>query len=132
MDVLGSPDIDASRRIGRATYAVLYAMAGAIVASGTGVVVESNFDRELSAAPLRALAARGRAVFVHCDVDPDVARERYAARVRHPGHHDAELLARWDLDVARYAPPDGLRAIRVDTSAPVDAGALARRIRELA
>ena len=62
MDVLGSPDIDASRRIGRATYAVLYAMAGAIVASGTGVVVESNFDRELSAAPLRALAARGRAI----------------------------------------------------------------------
>jgi predicted kinase len=129
MDVLGSPDVETSQRIGRATYGVLYAMANAIVDSGTGVVVESNFDRERSGDALRALAAKGRAVFVQCDVDPRVARDRYAARTRHPGHHDAELLARWDGDVSRHAPPDGIPALRVDTSAPVDARALAREIR---
>jgi predicted kinase len=130
MDVLGAPDLAASRRIGQATYEVLWAMAEAIVASGTGLVLESNFRREGSAVRLRAIAARGDAVFVHCVAPVDVIRQRYASRVRHPGHKDAELLASWDGDVTVFEPPAGIDAIRVDTTAQVDVRALAGRLKD--
>lgn len=126
MDVLGSPDLPGSRRLGRASYAVLFAMANAIIESGTGVVIESNFYRAQSAAALRALATRGRGVFVHCVAPAAVCRARYASRVRHPGHHDAQLLSDWDDDLAPFEPPEGIATVRVDTTAPVDPRALAR------
>ena len=129
MDVLGAPDVESSRRIGRATYAVLWAMAEAIVSSGIGLVLESNFHRDLSAGSLRALAARGDAVFVHCVAPLEVIKERYRSRVRHPGHKDAELLATWDGDLTVFEPPAGIRALPVDTSSDVDVRALAARIR---
>jgi len=129
MDVLGAPDTASSQRIGRATYAVLWTMADAIVSAGGGLVLESNFHRELSAEPLRALAARGDALFVHCVAPPEVIRRRYAERVRHPGHRDAERLATWDGDVSEFEPPTGIRALRVDTAGPVDVRALAQQLR---
>ena len=132
MDVLGAPDVAASRRIGRATYAVLWTMADAIVSSGTGLVLESNFHRDLSANELRALATRGDATFVHCLAPLDVIKARYAARVRHPGHKDAELLAAWDGDLEVFEPPAGIRALHVDTTSRVDVRALAARIRDRA
>jgi len=129
MDVLGAPDIASSQRVGRATYAVLWTMAGAIVTAGGGLVLESNFHREVSAEPLRALAARGDATFVHCVAPLDVIRRRYAERVRHPGHKDAERLATWDGDLTVFEPPAGIRALRVDTTGPVDVRALAQQLR---
>ena len=131
MDVLGAPDVESSRRIGRATYAVIWAMADAIVATGRGLVLESNFHRDLSADALRALAARGDATFVHCVAPLAVIKERYRSRVRHPGHKDAELLAAWDEDLTVFEPPAGIRALRVDTTSDVDVRALADRIRDL-
>ena len=130
MDVLGAPDVAASRRIGRATYAVLWAMADAIASSGTGLVLESNFHRDLSADGLRALAARGDVTFVHCVAPLDVIKTRYAARVRHPGHKDAENLAAWDGDLEVFEPPAGIRALHVDTTSRVDVQVLAKEIRE--
>ena len=130
MDVLGAPDVAASRRIGRATYAVLWAMADAILSSGSGLMLESNFHRDLSANELRALATRGDATFVHCVAPLEVIKARYAARVRHPGHGDAELLATWDGDLAVFEPPAGIRALHVDTTSHVDVRALAKEIRE--
>jgi predicted kinase len=129
MDVLGAPDMAASQRIGAATYAVLWVIADALVSGGTGLVLESNFDRELAAPRLRALAARADATFVHCVAPLPVIKARYAGRVRHPGHKDAERLARWDDDLSPFEPPVGVRAVRVDTSGPVDIPALAARIR---
>ena len=130
MDVLGAPDVAESRRIGRATYAVLWAMADAIVSSGAGLVLESNFHRDRSATDLRALAARGNATFVHCVAPLEVIKQRYASRVRHPGHKDAELLAAWDGDLTVFEPPAGIHVIQVDTTSAVDVRALAARIRE--
>lgn len=129
MDALGAPDIESSRRIGQATYAVLWAMADAIVASGSGLVLESNFHRDLSAEPLRALAARGDATFVHCVAPVDLIRRRYAERVRHPGHKDAEVLAMWDGDLSVFEPPAGIRALRVDTTGAPDVRALTQQLR---
>ena len=103
-------------------------MADAIVSSGSGVVVESNFHRELSADALRALAARGEATFVHCQAPLDVIKERYASRVRHPGHKDAERLASSDGDLTVFEPPAGIRTLRVGTTSTVDVQALAERI----
>lgn len=129
MDVLGAPDLESSRRLGRATYAVLWAMAAAIITGDSGVVVESNFHRDVSAEPLRALAARGDATFVHCVAPLEVIRRRYAGRVRHPGHQDAEVLAAWDGDLSVFEPPSGIRSLRVDTGAAVDVRALAQLLR---
>jgi predicted kinase len=92
-------------------------------------VLESNFRRDLAAPRLRALATRGDATFVHCVAPIEVIMARLAARVRHPGHRDAERLARWDGDVRPFEPPDGLRAVAVDTTRPADVPALAARIR---
>lgn len=128
MDMLGAPDVASSRRIGQAAWAVLWIVAHAIVTGGGGVVVESNFHRDLAAASLRTLAARGRAIFVHCNASAELIRERYASRVRHPGHRDQQHLAAWDEDLSIFGPPEGIRIIRVDTSAPVDAVVLAREI----
>ena len=129
MDALGAPDLAASQRIGAATYAVLWAIADALVSSGTGLVLESNFHRDLAGPRLRALASRGDATFVHCTAPLALIRARYAARVRHPGHKDAERLAEWDGDVTRFEPPHGIRAIRVDTTGAFDAAATAEAIR---
>ena len=129
MDSLGAPDLASSERLGAATYAVLWAMADALSSSGPGLVLESNFHRDLAGPRLRALAARGAATFVHCIAPVDVIRARHAARVRHPGHKDAERLASWDGDLAAFGPPDGIRVIRVDTTGAVDVVATAARIR---
>lgn len=129
MDVLGAPDIAASRRIGEATYAVFWAMADALVSGSTPFVLESNFHRDTSAPHLRALAREGRAIFVHCVAPLEVVTQRYAARVRHPGHKDAERLAAWDGDLSAFEPPAGIRSLRVDLTGAVDVRALADAIR---
>jgi predicted kinase len=128
MDVLGAPDLAASQRLGLATYAVLWSMADALVSSGTGFVLEGNFHRELAGPRLRALAARGDAAFVHCVAPLPVIKARYAERVRHRGHQDAERLAAWDGDLTVFEPPAGLRVVHVDTTGEVDIEALADRI----
>jgi len=130
MDTLGAPDLAASQRLGAATYAVMWAMADALTSTGAGLVLESNFHRELAGPRLRLLAARGEATFVHCVAPLPIIKARYAERVRHPGHKDAERLASWDGDLTVFEPPAGLRAINVDTTLTVDVRALARRIRE--
>lgn len=112
-DVLGAGDNDWSHLLGRAAMAVLYAQAGAILASGNGVVAEANFDAELSARDLSVLI-RDHEVPV-CQVilqsDPDVlvarAKERAAAGERHPGHNEQFVIAELERMVARpYAAPE--------------------------
>lgn len=120
LDTLGADDRAASQRIGGATYAVLYAVAASLLDAGTGLVLESNFRRGISDRELAPLVRRARAVFVHCTVPDAERRRRYAARVRHPGHFDADLLAAWQADTAAFGPPDidGLAAIDVDGTRP--------------
>lgn len=131
MDVLGAPDVASSQRIGRAAWAVLWTVAHAIVTGGGGVIVESNFHRERSAASVRELAGRGQAVFVECVAPASLIRARYASRVRHAGHRDHEHLAAWDDDASVFEAPEGLRVLRTDTSAPVDAVRLVARLRSV-
>ena len=79
---------------------------------------------------LSRLAAK--LVELHCRCRPEVACERFFARVRHPGHLDsardrAEELARFRAFASFGAI--GLGAvIEVDTEQPVDVGRLIRAI----
>lgn len=119
MDVLEAPDRAASRRIGAASYGVLFAVARALVDGGVSFVLESNFRREESAGELRALAARSRAVLLQCDSPRDLLLRRYLERApaRHPGHHDERGELSADIDTAAFEPPDlGVPTIRIDTT----------------
>lgn len=68
-------------------------------------------------------------VEVWCDLPAEVARSRYASRVRHPMYEDARhLVTSWD-DWAERAEPLAIgEVVRVDTSADVDVAAVAREL----
>jgi len=124
MDALGAPaGVEQSRRLGvAAVHAVLRAAQGC-----DGAVIDSTWYPY--ATPL-ARALPGPIVEIRCRVDPDLARKRFAARVRDERHLDdcrteAEL---WGSEVA----PLGLGPLLdVDTTGPVDVPALADEVRRL-
>jgi predicted kinase len=97
------------------------------------VVVESSWfrrrDLRFVDAELRAVGTV-RAVEVWCDVPADVARGRYATRVRSALHDDARRLAEdWDEWAARAEPLALTPVVKVDTSRPVDLNSLAHAVR---
>ncbi|MEE6257183.1 AAA family ATPase [Plantactinospora sonchi] len=83
--------------------------------------VEAGLDR----------CGRPHTVEVWCDVPARVARDRYAARRRHPVHDDPRQLTDSWLRWAAGATPLGVgHTVAVDTTRPVDVSALVARIRE--
>jgi predicted kinase len=157
-DVFGWSDRAWSRRLGIATYPVLYELARSALTAGRSLVLEANFDNERARVELRGLGAP-RMLQVFCTAPPDVLVKRYAERtgsgVRHAAHGtlDAELEARIrgdgfgpvDLDCARidvYTEPfDDVRLDEVEAAigplsepaAPlprVGEEAIAQRLRE--
>ena len=131
-DSLGAADVASSARLGRAAYALIFALARASLNSGASLVVEANFFRDQEP-KFRALPAH-RLVQLHCQAPLAVLSERYANRSRHAGHHDAEkiteLPARFESGVheALNLPGD---LIELDTTQPVDLDALADKISKL-
>ena len=131
-DSLGAADVAASGHLGRAAYALIFALARASLDSCASVVVEANFFRDQEA-EFAALPAN-RLVQLHCQAPLAVLSERYANRPRHAGHHDAEkikeLPARFESGVhdALNLPGD---LIELDTTQPVDLDVLADKLREL-
>ena len=126
-DTLGTGDRDWSRRLGRATYEILFVVARRLLEAGSSCVLESNFSH---AEPLRALPT-ARVVQLFCVAPVNIVLERYAARVRHPGHLDGAILEelRGRLDAGEWAPLDlNGELIEIDTSATVDVRALARQL----
>lgn len=100
-DSLGWSDREWSRRLGVATYAVLYGVLDAEMAGGRGFVVESNFNAALAEAELSARLTRyGYASFVlQCVCDGPTLLARWRERTynpasgRHPGHVERECEA---------------------------------------
>jgi len=134
MDVLGAEDVERSGELGRATFAVIHALARSHLDTGAGLVLEANYSRGASEAELLPLVAGSRAVVVHCWAPPDVLEARYRARAaqRHPGHQDLPRLARglpWLRPPATEPPDLGVPCLRVDTSQPWDAAAIAAWVR---
>jgi predicted kinase len=125
-DALGTGDRAWSRRLGRASYEVLYAVAGALPAA----VLDANLGPE--AAPrLQALDAHLIEVFCRCPGD-EVER-RFAARApeRHPGHVDHQFGPDLEAALARGVEPLRLGGpvLEVDTARPVDVAGVAAWVR---
>jgi predicted kinase len=125
-DALGTGDRAWSRRLGVASYEVLYAVAGALPAA----VLDANLGPE--AGPrLQALHADLIEVFCRCPA-PEVER-RFAARAptRHPGHVDHQLAPEMRAALAHGPGPLHLGGplLEVDTTRPVDVARVATWVR---
>lgn len=122
MDKLDVPDRFASRRVGVATYAVLYETTASLLDAGGGVVIESNFRRGQSEPGLARLAERGAAKVILCRTAAGLAlrryRERHKSGARHAGHFDDVVLSESDSAVwDEWREPDlPLAVLQVDTS----------------
>jgi predicted kinase len=93
-DTLGWSDREWSKRLGVATYAILYHILEAELKAGASLVVESNFHPTYDDEKFTDLHARYAFVTfqVLCVADGDVLYERFRERSesgeRHPGHVD--------------------------------------------
>ena len=128
MDVLGAPDVDASKALGAAAIRVMLAVAAA---SPVGAVLDCNFRRSIAAGELRQLP--GTVVEVFCRIDEDAAWDRYAERAgtRHPGHFDEERSRDepWGDEVTEPVA-GGWPVLEVDTSHEVDLAAVLAFVRQ--
>jgi predicted kinase len=103
-DTIGWSDRDWSRKVGIASYELLFAVAESLLSAGTSLVVEANFYPEQHAARFSALRDRlaARIVEVYCTASTAVLRRRFVERWesgdRHPGHVQNESL---EEDLAR-------------------------------
>ena len=93
-DSLGTGDRAWSRRLGAATFELLYLLAERVLEAGVSAVVEANFDADHACPRLEELRKRSpfRLVEVHLAAPEAVLRRRFALRAesgdRHPGHLD--------------------------------------------
>jgi predicted kinase len=126
-DAFGAPvpDLDWSRTLGAAAMELLWVVG----ADAPYVVLEANF-RPRSTRARDHLAALGpRIVEVYCSCPPELALSRYNGRTRHAIHVLTTLPAE---AMAEYAEPVGIGSlVTVDTTVPVDAAAIAAKVRAL-
>jgi predicted kinase len=128
-DALGARDavdLDESHRLGGAAMELLWRLAR----DSPRVVLEANFRPHSAYERERIAALGGPVVEVNCVCPPEVARSRFAERARSGSHHAVHVLDELpDALLAEYDRPVGIgTVITVDTTAPVDVGALARRV----
>ena len=131
-ETLGPGDVAWSGRLGGASYDLMFALARTMLSARVSLIVEANF---FGGQATRFLSLpEHRLVQIHCDAPLAVLLERYAARHRHPGHHDDEKIKELPERYASGAHGP-LRVpgetIRLDTSADVDLDVLADRVRAL-
>jgi predicted kinase/diadenosine tetraphosphate (Ap4A) HIT family hydrolase len=111
-------DLAWSRRLGSAAYGALFTVADRILASGHGLVLESNLRRAMSDAPLRALARLAPTVVIVCRTPDALRRKRYEERAgsRHRVHIENAILAEWNSDDAEFLIDIGTPRLVVDTT----------------
>jgi predicted kinase len=120
----GKIDLAWSRRLGAASFAVLWTLA----ARAGDMVIEANFhpDNDHALGQLRGMG--DRTIEVHCACPAEVAHARYNARSRHEVHQGTLPLSA----MGKYDRPVGVGSlIIVDTTGPVDVAAIAAEIRRL-
>jgi predicted kinase len=120
----GELDLAWSRRLGAASFAVLWTLA----ARAGDMVIEANFHPHNDEALGQLLGMGDRTVEVHCACPAAVAHARYNARSRHEVHRGTLPLSAMD----KYDRPVGIGPlITVDTTGPVDVAAIAAEVRRL-
>jgi predicted kinase len=111
-DVLGTGDREWSRRLGEATWRVLFHVLEASLGAGCSLVAEGNFEADDANPRFAALPAfRGLQVYCDAPVEELLARfrERSEAGDRHPGHREgapAEQELEQSLVEGRWRPLD--------------------------
>jgi hypothetical protein len=128
-DELGTGDRLWARRLGRASFAVLYRLASATPVG----LVEAVFQRDAALADLAALDRP--LVEVHCRCEPELALERFQQRAtteRHPGHLDhRQPRNKLEQLIDDCSAPLGLGGslLEVDTDGSVDVEQVAAWVR---
>jgi predicted kinase len=89
-ETVGTGDREWSRRLGRATYTLIFHWLEEELRAGRSVIVESNFTA--AAASSFAELPAHRALQLFCTASRELVIERYAARSRHAGHLDDVIL----------------------------------------
>jgi predicted kinase len=124
-DTLGWKDRDWSRKLGTASYELLYHSVEAMVRAGKPLVVESNFTNGPATTRLLQMKARygAETLQIQCITNGEVLLNRFKERAesgeRHPGHVDTSTYdeMRDILLKGRHAPLDiGGPVIEVDTT----------------
>jgi predicted kinase len=142
-DTLGTGDREWSRQLGRASWSLLLRVMDWVLATGGPALVENNFLPDAGDEIRQYLRDhRYRAVEVVCEAPTDVLLERFRNRAqdgsRHPGHvdHIPARLEEFRLSLERRPAAIGglgLGPVQiVDTSRPVDIGALVAWVRQQA
>lgn len=114
-DVLPPNSVEQSRELGRATFAVLFHTAAAVLAGGSGLVLEGAFGAQ-SEPELNALIAQSAARLIRCSAPPDLLRRRYAARSRHPVHFDLDRIGADQLPDPDYSINPAVPTLDLDTT----------------
>jgi predicted kinase len=113
-----------SKRLGAASWDLMFTLVERFVADGASLIWEANFYPDAQRDRIAALQAR--TFEVHCTADLEILRRRDAERQRHPVHH------RWSISGTTNGPIelDG-NALRLDTSdsQPFDLDHIVERIR---
>jgi predicted kinase len=137
-DALGTGDPGWSRKLGIATYAILFLVLEQEVAARRSCVLEANFDHNEASAQLAAIQLRQpfRALQIVCTASRETLIDRFTARAdsRHPGHIDDERLEDVveSIDAGRWRALElDAETIEVDTTDwdTVDIDALVERAR---
>jgi predicted kinase len=131
-ETLGPGDVAWSGQVGDAAYDLIFGLARKLLSCRVSLIVEANFFRSQS--PRFRSLPEHVLVQIHCDAPLEVLLERYAARDRHPGHHDAEKIKELpERHKSRAHEPLEVPGdvIRLDTAEPVDLAAVADRLRPL-
>ena len=124
MDSLGAENREESRKIGIATYKLLYVLFESVMRTGNSFVIESNFYAEYDSEKLSSLIRKYvyTAVQIQCRTESKVLFERYMKRAnsgdRHPGHFDMQYRNIESVLMKGYTEPlkiDG-RLIDLDTT----------------
>jgi predicted kinase len=124
-DVLGWGTVEQSRRLGAASFALIYTFLDIQLAAGQPVVVEANFRPAADTVHFCALQQQYgcRVVQINLYADHTVLLDRLVARVesgqRHPGHLDDQRRHELAASLRRddYTPLDlDGPVIRVDTT----------------
>ena len=139
-DTLGTGDRDWSRKLGRASWELLFRIIDGQIAAGRSIIAEANFYPS-SFERVRELRDRysARVVVVNCTAAPEVLVSRYTVRSqssdRHAGHVvDSSEVARLDALVRSGCFDPALldtEVIVVDTTdfKAVDYDAITERVR---
>lgn len=121
---LGTADSDWSKKLGRASYSLLFNVFEKMLKSKKSFIVESNFNPSQHGEKLKLLLKQYGfdAVEIFLEADPKILHERFEQRwnsgERHIGHADNERFDEFEVRLKDNVFPLSLteKLIRIDTS----------------